>query len=121
MDDYTHPSCGGQALVEKKISELLSEARQQRGLTQTDLAARTGLQPSAISHFETGKRSPSFDNLRRLADALNVSIDQLLGRSTASEVVTPETDQLFRDVARMSTEDQDALAKMARILADRNT
>ena len=37
-------------------------------------------QASAISHFETGTRKPSFDNLRRLADALDVTTDYLLGR-----------------------------------------
>lgn len=55
-------------------------AREYRGLTQGDLAGRTGLQPSAISHFETGGRKPSFDNLRLLADTLDVTTDYLLGR-----------------------------------------
>ena len=38
------------------------------------------MQPSAISHFETGGRKPSFDNLRLLADTLDVTTDYLLGR-----------------------------------------
>ena len=55
-------------------------AREYRGLTQGELAQRAGMQPSAISHFETGGRKPSFDNLRLLADTLDVSTDYLLGR-----------------------------------------
>lgn len=55
-------------------------AREYRGLTQGELAERSGLQPSAISHFETGTRKPSFDNLRLLADTLDVTTDYLLGR-----------------------------------------
>lgn len=55
-------------------------AREYRGLTQGELADRAGLQPSAISHFETGARKPSFDNLRLLADTLDVTTDYLLGR-----------------------------------------
>lgn len=58
----------------------LRAARDYRGLTQGELAERTGLQPSAISHFETGVRKPSFDNLRLLADKLDVTTDYLLGR-----------------------------------------
>ncbi|MGN8546962.1 helix-turn-helix domain-containing protein [Bradyrhizobium sp. 13971] len=50
----------------------LKSARDLRGLNQDQLAKRSGLQGSAISHFETGTRKPSFDNLRRLADALGV-------------------------------------------------
>ena len=61
--------------------ERLRGARELRELTQEALAARSGLQPSAISHFESGTRKPSFDNLRRLADALRVSTDYLLGRT----------------------------------------
>ena len=57
----------------------LRNAREYRGLTQGELAERAGLQPSAISHFETGARKPSFDNLRLLADTLDVATDYLLG------------------------------------------
>lgn len=60
--------------------ERLRCAREYRGLTQVELAERALLQPSAISHFETGARKPSFDNLRLLADTLDVTTDYLLGR-----------------------------------------
>jgi transcriptional regulator with XRE-family HTH domain len=58
----------------------LRAAREYRGLSQSQLAEKAGLQPSAISHFETGARKPSFDNLRLLADTLDVTTDYLLGR-----------------------------------------
>lgn len=58
----------------------LRSAREYRGLSQGELAEKAGLQPSAISHFETGARKPSFDNLRLLADTLDVTTDYLLGR-----------------------------------------
>ena len=47
------------------------------GLAVQARAARTGLQPSAISHFEGGARKPSFEHLRRLAPALEVATDFL--------------------------------------------
>lgn len=59
----------------------LTEARQKRQLSQIDLAKKTGLPASSISHFEAKKRRPSFDNLSKLADALNVTTDFLIGRS----------------------------------------
>lgn len=59
----------------------LRAARDQRGLTQVELAERSELQPSAISHFETGRRTPSLANLIALCDALKVSADSLLGRA----------------------------------------
>lgn len=59
----------------------LAEQRQRRGLTQAQLAAKTGLNSAAISHFETEERRPSFANLFRLVTALDVSADYLIGRS----------------------------------------
>jgi transcriptional regulator with XRE-family HTH domain len=55
-------------------------ARESRGWSQSDLAIRTGLQPSAISHFETGQRVPSLGNLIRLSDCLALSLDSLCQR-----------------------------------------
>jgi transcriptional regulator with XRE-family HTH domain len=65
--------------------ERLRKARDDSGLSQSELADRVKVQPPVISHFETGKRSPSVITLRRLADALGVSVDYLLGRTDDSQ------------------------------------
>ena len=49
----------------------LKAAREYILLTQSDLAELAGTQPSAISHFETGRREPSIRNLVKLATALD--------------------------------------------------
>lgn len=104
----------------EKFPEILREARESKKLSQTDLANRSGLQPSAISHFETGKRAPSFDNLKRLADALAVSVDYLLGRAEEPKGSGPLVEQLFRDFNRMSSADQESFTKFASMLAEKN-
>jgi transcriptional regulator with XRE-family HTH domain len=83
----------------------LRQARELRDLNQGDLADRAGMQASAISHFETGNRKPSFDNLRRLADALDVTTDYLLGR--VSDVgATAAADRLHRDIQKLKATDR---------------
>jgi transcriptional regulator with XRE-family HTH domain len=67
------------------FSKRLSAARKFRRLSQIDLARKTRLKQSAISQFETGRRAPSFHNLLRLADALDVTADYLMGRSDFTE------------------------------------
>lgn len=84
----------------------LRAAREKRDLSQEELATRTGLQPSAISHFETGSRKPSFDNLRRLADALDVTTDYLLGRVTDTEALAG-ADWLNRASANLNAADRE--------------
>ena len=96
----------------------LRTARENRGLNQGDLAHRARLQASAISHFETGTRKPSFDNLRRLADALEVTTDYLLGRVTDTESLG-EADRLHRHLDRLTADDRDIAEDFLRMLADK--
>jgi transcriptional regulator with XRE-family HTH domain len=98
----------------------LRKAREAKGLSQSELAEKSKFQPSAISHFEAGRRSPSFDNLRRLADALSVTIDYLLGRQTDPQPAGPAAEQLFRDFEQMTSKDQETLASFAKMLAEKN-
>lgn len=95
----------------------LRSAREARQLSQGELAERTGMQPSAVSHFETGTRKPSFENLRRLADALGVSTDYLLGRTDAMAGSGASTDQLHRHYAGLSAEYREVAEDFLRVLA----
>lgn len=104
----------------KVFQERLRKARELRQLNQVELAAKARLQPSAISHFETGTRQPSFDNLRRLADALTVSIDYLLGRSDSIGGVAQTTDVLYRNIEQLTDRDRDVVNTIAKELAAKN-
>lgn len=101
----------------RDFASRLRAAREGKGLSQAELAERAGLQPSAVSHFETGRRSPSFENLRFLADALGVATDYLLGREKVDTPAGPAAGQMFRDFAKLSAEDQDRIAEYAKMLA----
>jgi transcriptional regulator with XRE-family HTH domain len=88
-----------------KFPDRLRAARQLRSLSQSDLAEKADLQPSAVSHFETGRRAPSFDNLKALSEALQVTTDYLLGRAEEPGVMGVSTDKLFRHAENMSSDD----------------
>jgi len=106
--------------METTFAARLKAVRESRGLSQSGLAEKTGLQPSAISHFETGGRSPSFDNLRRLADALSVSTDYLIGREESPNLAGPAVSKLFRHGQHLTDEDWQAMESMAEALAKKN-
>jgi transcriptional regulator with XRE-family HTH domain len=61
------------------FADRLRTARHHRRYDQETLAAMTHLDQAHVSHFETGRRLPSFDVLVRIVRALNVSADYLLG------------------------------------------
>ena len=95
-----------------EFSARLKHAREGlRKISQGDLAEMTGFKPAAISHFETGVRKPSFDNLKRLADALEITTDYLLGRADNPEEIR-EADQLYRDIKNLTSDDKAFAEKM---------
>ena len=97
----------------------LRAAREKRKLSQGNLANRAGFKPSAISHFETGARKPSFDNLRRLADSLHVTTDYLLGRVTDDQALA-RADNLYRNLDRLTADDRDLAEDFVKMLAEKS-
>jgi transcriptional regulator with XRE-family HTH domain len=59
------------------ISDRLRELRQEKGLSQGDIQARTGLLRCYISRVENGHTVPSIDTLEKLARALQVPMYEL--------------------------------------------
>jgi DNA-binding XRE family transcriptional regulator len=51
--------------------------REYRGLTARDLAERAGISAAYLSQIESGLRDGSFDTIKRIAAALNISLDDL--------------------------------------------
>jgi ribosome-binding protein aMBF1 (putative translation factor) len=56
------------------IAEKVAERRQQKGLSQRELAERVGTTQSAIARLERGGRPPRIDTLLRIADALECDL-----------------------------------------------
>jgi len=59
------------------VSERLRAARNDCGLTQQQLAERSGLPQSHISRLESGRHSPSRMTLEKIANALSVNLSSL--------------------------------------------
>lgn len=62
----------------KKMLKLMFK-RKQAGLTQAQLAEKVGLKRMTIYNYEAGIRQPNTEKLVLLANALNCSIDEIVG------------------------------------------
>lgn len=62
------------------IGRKIAETRKARGLNQDELAELATLNRVTIARYETGKAEPGAQALNRIADALEVTTDELLGR-----------------------------------------
>jgi len=101
----------------KKFRERLREWRQKRDLTQEELARKADVPTISVSHFETGHRFPNAESLRRLADALGVTTDYLLGRVKTPtgkdlEAADPDIAVLFRRFQGMSEEAREQVKQL---------
>lgn len=66
------------------LGQRLKTLREDRGWSQNELARRAGVHGVSISRWERGERTEiTLSQFVKLADALGVSLDDLLGRSTA--------------------------------------
>ena len=80
--------------------ERLKQLREAKGLTQLRLAMELNVSQETISGYEIGKAVPPAEMLIKLADALDSSVDYILGRTDikstlqASELNAQETEML---------------------------
>ena len=59
----------------------LREIRKSKNISQLKLALDLNMSQYSISRYETGKREPSLNDLKKISDYFNVSIDYLLERT----------------------------------------
>lgn len=63
------------------MNDILKELREDKGLTQTELANYLKVSRQSISGYETGIVEPTVNTLIKLADLYNCSLDYLTGRT----------------------------------------
>lgn len=84
------------------IGARIRNIRKQRSETLVSLAQKTGLSPSALSKIENNKMSPTFGNLIRLAEGLEISLSDLVSpqfdkpSTTARMAVTRKGEVKYR-------------------------
>ena len=73
------------------VGDRIRELRKARKLNQDELAELALLNRVTVAKYEAGRVEPGAQALSRLADALEVSVDELLGRSEEDEVFGSQT------------------------------
>lgn len=70
-----------------EFSKRLKQSRQDLKMTQKELSDKTGIKRATIASYEVGNISPSFENVKTLAEALGVTTDYLSGKSEYKTLV----------------------------------
>lgn len=70
---------------DKSMAAVLVALREDKGVTQFEVAVATGIQPQSLSAYEHGRNVPTLAKLQKLADYYGVSLDALTGREPAKK------------------------------------
>lgn len=87
------------AINYERIGSQVQQQRKRRGLSQADLAEATGMSVAYISHIETGIKKASLESVVKIANALGITVDQILNGNQASNRLEyqSELSELMRD------------------------
>lgn len=94
-----------------EFSERLKDLRKQVGLTQVDVAEKLGISQPAYASWERGVKKPTQDNLVKIAQTLNVSVDYLVGNSEEKTDELDNIELLFRMNSKGLTDSEKAIFK----------
>ena len=66
---------------QEALGQAIRQLRQERALTQRQLADAADVNETWISHIEAGRTNPAWGTIARVAAALNVTISELAARA----------------------------------------
>lgn len=97
-----------------ETKDALARAISERGWSQADLCRRTGIPSSAMSRYLSGESDITLSRAIAIADAMAISLDELVGRTPPKRVIERELLAQFRE---LSDEGQEIAVNTVRGLA----
>jgi transcriptional regulator with XRE-family HTH domain len=94
------------------FAERLKSLREARKLTQARLSELLAVDPRVYNRWERGLATPQLDTVVKIAQLLQVSMDELVGLDapeSAPAIHNPKLAGLYQQVDKLSDEDQQAL------------
>ena len=85
--------------MKETFGQRFSRLRKNLGLKQDEIAKKVNISAQAVSKWENDLSAPDISTLPLLADILNVSLDELLGRESEQTKIVPEGER--KDVNSM--------------------
>ena len=111
-------------MEKEDLGQRLARLRKARGFTQRDFAASVGISQRMVAYYEKHVRRPSPEKLERMANALRVSSDEILGiKPTKNRPGAPKNAYLQRklqEVYSFSKADQKTITNMIDALSLKN-
>ncbi len=104
------------------LNERIRELREERNISQRQLADRLGFERYTVSNWEQGRTEPNVRQLTALADFFEVSTDYLMCRANELGIVEvtnalpPQQKELLGLFERMSQQDRNRIVDIAKVM-----
>lgn len=103
----------------------LKALRKAKGISQQKLAESIGVSQQAINQYENDKVEPDLENLIRLSDALEVSVDILIGHQvlnpSTENLVTSEEYTLIENMRSFGSSDKKMIKRIIELMSAHNS
>ena len=86
------------------FKDMLKLLREERGLSQDELARLTQLSKSTISMYENGNREPKFETLEVIADFFNVDMNTLLDKKQPVIALAQQEETLVKKYRQLDAD-----------------
>lgn len=96
----------------------IREYRLRMGITMKELGQMVGVSESAVGNWENEKRRPSYEHLLKMSEALDCTVNDLLGYSQQEEPAEymPEITMIARAGAKMTPEKRADMLKILKTI-----
>ena len=81
--------------MNQTMGELIAQRRKEKGLTQKGLAQQLNITDKAVSKWERNLACPDIGTIPRLAEILELSVEELLNVSPAEKKGSPEAEKVL--------------------------
>ena len=96
------------------LHERISYLRKRREMTQTELAAKSGLSQSTIAQIESGQKDPSVKTIEKLAKALDVVIPILFATDDILVFDMKKLKKKYKNIDELNPTVEQALGRVVR-------
>ena len=91
------------------FKDMLKSLREERGLSQDELARLTQLSKSTISMYENGNREPKFETLEVIADFFNVDMNTLLDKKQPIMALTQQEETHIKKYRQLDADGKEEI------------
>ena len=102
------------------LGENLKTVLDEQKVTQKDLAKKLNIAPTTLNGYISNKREPDLETLKKIAQALGVTVGYLLGVEDGMIDLSAKEEALIRQLRRMTPSQRDVVVELINVMTKKN-